>query len=226
MSSDAVTDPVGTGGEGARGRRGLLFIVSAPSGTGKTTIVERLVHVTPGLRMSRSFTSREARPGERDGRDYDFVSRAEFEDRIARHAFLEWADVFGNYYGTSAEATEAALAAGEDLVLVIDVQGAKQVRLRGIENTAVFVLPPSAAALEQRLRGRSQDSEEQIRRRLEMARQEVTLYPEYDYVIINDELESCVQCLQGIVFAERSRAKLMRRAAEQVVKTFAEPRDG
>lgn len=226
MSSDVVIDLPDPGGEGARGRRGLLFIVSAPSGAGKTTIVERLVRLTPGLRMSRSFTSRTARPGERDGHHYDFISRGEFEDRIARHAFLEWADVFGNYYGTSAEATEAALAAGEDLVLVIDVQGAKQVRLRGIENTAIFVLPPSAAVLEQRLRGRSQDSEEQIRRRLDVARQEVTVYPEYDYVIVNDDLDSSLRCLQGIVLAERSRVKVMRRAVEQVVRTFTEPHGG
>ncbi len=221
------SSPDGSGeAAGQDRRRGLLFIVSAPSGTGKTTIVERLVQVTPGLRMSRSFTSRAMRPGERDGHDYHFISRAEFEDRIGRGEFLEHADVFGNYYGTSAGATEEALARGEDLVLVIDVQGAKQVRLRGIENTAVFVLPPSLDVLEQRLRGRSKDSEEQIRRRLEVARQEVTVYPEYDYVIINDEVDPCVCCLQGIVFAERSRVKLMRPAAERVVRTFYAPRAG
>src|SRR5687768_14778894 len=126
----------------AAARRGLLFIVSAPSGTGKTTLVERLVQCTPGLRMSRSYTSRAARPGERDGVDYNFISRQEFDARIADGGFLEWADVFGNYYGTGRDDTDAVLAQGEDLVLVIDVQGARQVRARGIENIAIFVLPP------------------------------------------------------------------------------------
>ena len=146
-------------------RRGLLFIVSAPSGTGKTTLVERLVQVVPKLRLSRSYTSRTARAGEQDGVDYNFISRERFEAMIEEGAFLEWADVFGNYYGTSAEDTEAVLAAGEDVVLVIDVQGARQVRGRGIETVGIFVLPPSASVLESRLRGRSKDSEEQILRR-------------------------------------------------------------
>ena len=137
-------------------RRGLLFIVSAPSGTGKTTLVERLVQVVPRLRLSRSYTSRAARAGEQDGVDYNFISREQFEAMIAENAFLEWADVFGNYYGTGAADTEACLAAGEDVVLVIDVQGARQVRGRGIETVGVFVLPPSAAVLESRLRGPQQ----------------------------------------------------------------------
>src|SRR5690242_9057667 len=147
-------------------RRGLLFIVSAPSGTGKTTIVERLVQIVPHLRQSRSYTSRPARAGEHDGVDYHFIDRARFEDMIAQNAFLEYADVFGNYYGTAAADTEAALVAGEDLMLVIDVQGARQVRSRGIETVGVFVLPPSAGVLESRLRGRSNDTEEQILKRL------------------------------------------------------------
>ena len=151
-------------------RRGLLFIVSAPSGTGKTTLCERLVQVVPGLRMSRSYTSRHARTGERDGVDYNFVSRDVFEGMVADKAFLEWADVFGNYYGTGAQDTEAALAAGEDVMLVIDVQGARQVRSRGIETVGIFVLPPSAEVLESRLRGRSKDTEAQIHTRLEVAR--------------------------------------------------------
>ena len=139
--------------------RGLLFIVSAPSGTGKTTLVERLVHVVPRLRMSRSYTSRTARAGEQDGVDYNFISRDRFESMAAQGEFLEWADVFGNYYGTCAADTDAMLASGEDVVLVIDVQGARQVRSRGIETIGVFVLPPSASTLEGRLRGRSKDSE-------------------------------------------------------------------
>jgi guanylate kinase len=155
-------------------RRGLLFIVSAPSGTGKTTLVERLVKVTPDLRMSRSYTSRPMRDGERDGVYYNFITREQFEQMAREEAFLEWADIYGNYYGTGAADTEQCLASGEDVVLVIDVQGARQVRSRALENIGIFVLPPSAAELEQRLRGRSKDTEEQIQRRLEVACREVT----------------------------------------------------
>src|SRR6185436_11953087 len=123
--------------------RGLLFIVSAPSGAGKTTLVERLVEQVPRLRMSRSYTSRAAREGELDGVDYNFVTRARFESMAAAGAFLEWADVFGNLYGTAAEDTERDLEAGDDVVLVIDVQGARQVRARGVTSTTIFVMPPS-----------------------------------------------------------------------------------
>jgi guanylate kinase len=201
-------------------RRGLLFIVSAPSGTGKTTLVERLVKVTPGLRMSRSYTCRKARDGERDGVDYNFITREQFEAMIREGAFLEWADIYGNLYGTAAADTDHTLASGEDLVLVIDVQGARQVRTRGLENIGVFVLPPSAAVLEQRLRGRSKDSADQIARRLEVACREVEDFATYDYVVINDELESCVERLKAIVLAERARVKLMRSRAEAVIETF------
>src|SRR5687767_888574 len=202
-------------------RRGLLFIVSAPSGTGKTTLVERLVRELPNLRMSRSYTSRPARAGEQDGVDYNFVSRARFEEMVRDSAFLEWADLFGNYYGTCADDTEACLARGEDVVLVIDVQGARQVRTRGIETVGIFVMPPSAPVLEQRLRGRSQDSEEQIRRRLEVARGEVAEYAQYEYVVINDEVPAAVERLQAIVVAERARVRLMRAAAEDIIGTFS-----
>jgi len=205
---------------GGAARRGLLFIVSAPSGTGKTTLVERLVHEVPKLHMSRSYTSRSARTGERAGVDYNFITRDRFEEMVRDGAFLEWADVFGNYYGTCADDTEALLARGEDVVLVIDVQGARQVRTRGIETVGIFVLPPSAAVLEQRLRGRSKDSEEQIRRRLDVARGEVAEYAQYEYVVINDEVPAAVERLQAIVVAERARIRLMRTAAEAVIGTF------
>ena len=201
-------------------RRGLLFIVSAPSGTGKTTLVERLVQVVPRLRLSRSYTSRTARAGEHDGVDYNFISREQFEAMIAQQAFLEWADVFGNYYGTSLADTEQCLAAGEDVVLVIDVQGARQVRGRGIETVGVFVLPPSAEVLESRLRGRSKDSEEQMRRRLEVARTEVGEFAQYEYVVVNDDLDGAVNRMRAIVMAERARIKAMRGDAETIIETF------
>ena len=201
-------------------RRGLLFIVSAPSGTGKTTLVERLVQVVPRLRMSRSYTSRAARAGEQDAVDYNFISRDRFEAMIAEHAFLEWADVFGNYYGTGAADTEAFLTAGEDVVLVIDVQGARQVRGRGIETVGVFVLPPSARVLASRLRGRSKDTEEQILRRLEVARTEVGEFAQYEYVVVNDDLDGAVNRMRAIVMAERARIKAMRGEAETIIDTF------
>lgn len=206
---------------GARDERGLLFIVSAPSGTGKTTLVERLVQRVPNLRMSRSYTSRAARVGEHDGVDYNFISRDRFEAMIGEAAFLEWADVFGSYYGTSAADTDAALAHGEDVVLVIDVQGARQVRGLGRQVVSIFVLPPSAAILEQRLRGRSKDTDEQIARRLAVARREVSEYSQYDYLVINDELNAAVERLQGIVAAERARIQRMRPKAETIIGTFA-----
>lgn len=200
--------------------RGLLFIVSAPSGTGKTTLVERLVQVVPNLRMSRSYTSRPARPGEHDGVDYNFISRDRFEALIREGAFLEWADVFGNYYGTSVADTEACLASGEDLVLVIDVQGARKVRSQGLDTIDIFVLPPSASVLEQRLRGRSKDSEAQIRKRLEVACREVDEFAHYEYVVINDELESAANRLRAIVLAERAGVEVMRPAAGEIIRTF------
>ena len=201
--------------------RGLLFIVSAPSGTGKTTLVERLVQRVPNLRMSRSYTSRPARAGEQDGVDYNFISRDRFTAMIEEQAFLEWADVFGSYYGTSAADTNAALARGEDVVLVIDVQGARQVRSRGCEAVSIFVLPPSADIHEQRLRGRSKDSDEQIARRLAVAQREVSEYKEYDYLVVNDQLDTAVERLQAIVAAERARIQRMRPQAETIIGTFA-----
>ena len=200
--------------------RGLLMVVSAPSGTGKTTVVERLVETCPSLARSRSYTSRKARTGERDGVDYNFIERAQFEAMAAQGGFLEWADVFGNLYGTGRADTEALLARGDDVVLVVDVQGARQVRSRVPEAVGVFLLPPSFETLEVRLRGRCQDEETAIRRRLATARAEVSAVGEYDYVVINDELTRCVGELCAIVTAER--AKRMRRwpGIEPIVKTF------
>jgi guanylate kinase len=201
-------------------RRGLLFVVSAPSGTGKTTVVEQLVRVTPDLSLSRSYTSRAVRAGETHGIDYNFINRTRFEEMIAGDAFLEWADVFGNLYGTCAEDADRELRAGRDLVLVIDVQGARQVRRRCPGTVGVFVLPPSFEVLERRLRGRSKDSEEAMQRRLQTARDEVAAFVEYDYVVVNDELDACVDRLRSIVLAERARLRSMQATAEHVVESF------
>jgi guanylate kinase len=199
---------------------GILFVVSAPSGTGKTTLVEQLVRVVPALTMSRSYTSRPAREGETDGVDYNFISRSRFEEMVRAREFLEWADVFGNLYGTSAADTASCLDRGCDLVLVIDVQGARQVRQRRADTIGIFVLPPSLQALEQRLRGRSKDTEEAVQRRLSTARAEVVAYTEYDYVVVNDEFDACVDRLRGIVLAERARLGAMRRKAKGILETF------
>ena len=201
-------------------RRGLLFVVSAPSGTGKTTVVERLVQIVPDLSLSRSYTSRAIRAGEADGVDYNFITRARFESMIAADEFLEWADVFGNLYGTCAGDAERDLRAGRDLVLVIDVQGARQVRARYGGTVGVFVLPPSFAILERRLRGRSADTEDAMQRRLQTARDEVAAFTEYDYVVVNDELDACVDRVRAIIMAERARLRCARGTAERIVRTF------
>ena len=195
-------------------------MLSSPSGTGKTTVVERLVQVVPELALSRSYTSRPARPGETDGVDYNFVLRSRFEEMIAADDFLEWAEVFGNLYGTCAADVERHLASGRDLVLVIDVQGARLVRQRCKDTVGVFVMPPSFSTLEQRLRGRSKDSEAAIQRRLQTARDEVAAYAEYDYMVVNDALDGCVDRLRAIVLAERARLRSTRADAESIVKTF------
>lgn len=219
--SSSLSTPFGddSGGCGSD-RRGILFVVSAPSGTGKTTVVERLVQIVPDLALSRSYTSRPARPGEADGVDYNFITRARFEEMAAAGEFLEWADVFGNLYGTCRTDAERDLDAGRDLVLVIDVQGARHVRRRCPDTVAVFVLPPDFATLERRLRGRSKDPEPAIQRRLQTAREEVAAFTEYEYVIVNDALDACVDRLRAIILAERAKLRSARPIAEKIVESF------
>jgi guanylate kinase len=201
--------------------RGLLFVVSAPSGTGKTTVVDRLMERAPGLYRSRSYTSRAARSGEVDGVDYNFVSRQQFEDMVQEDRFLEWADIFGNLYGTGREATDAALQAGGDVVLTIDVQGARQVRSRVVDRSVeIFVLPPSFEVLAARLRGRNKDSDAAIERRLATASLEVSAVDEYDYVVINDDLDRCVAEVAAIITAERARLARRREVIDPIVATF------
>ena len=187
--------------------RGRLFIMSAPSGAGKTTLARRLVLAVPRLRLSRSYTSRAVRAGEQDGVDYNFIATERFEAMKAADAFLEWANVFGDLYGTGAADTERCLAAGDDLLLVIDVQGARTVRARGVPSVGLFVLPPSFEILEQRLRDRRRETDEELQRRLRVAREEVAALAEYDYVVVNDELDACVERLKAIVLEERERAR-------------------
>ncbi len=184
---------------------GTLFIVSAPSGAGKTSLVRALVSTDPGIVVSVSHTTRTPRPGEQDGTHYHFVDRARFEAMVSAGELLEHARVFDNYYGTARAAVEAGLCTGRDLVLEIDWQGARQVRTLMPQAVSIFILPPSAAALEQRLRGRAQDSAEVIARRLGEARGEMSHFGEFDYLVLNDELDAALYELRAIVTSQRLR---------------------
>ena len=184
---------------------GSLFIVSAPSGAGKTTLVSGLIAADPGVRKSVSYTTRKPRPGEETGRDYHFISAEAFERMRAEGEFLETAQVHGNFYGTSRRAVESETAAGVDVLLEIDWQGAAQIRKLYPDAVAIFILPPSIEALEKRLRGRGQDSTETIARRVAAARGEISHIGEFDYVIINDEFNRAAQDLISIIRAERLR---------------------
>jgi guanylate kinase len=184
-------------------RRGIPFVVSAPSGTGKTTVCRALVASDPGLRFSVSHTTRPPRAREREGVDYWFVSRERFGELVAEGAFLEHAEYAGNLYGTSWAAIDGPLAEGVDLLLEIEVQGAGQVRERRRDARLVFLLPPSLEALEARLRGRGSDGPEVIRARLELARRELRAVHLFDYVVVNDELDRCVAAVREVIEAER-----------------------
>ena len=206
-------------------RRGSLFIVSAPSGTGKTTLVEQLVKTVPDVIISCSYTSRPPREGELDGVDYHFVGVDRFTAMVEADEFLEWATVFGNRYGTSAADTERHRREGQDVVLVIDVQGASQLRQQGLETVGIFVMPPSLEVLERRLRGRGPGvSEADLKRRLETARSEVEARTQYDYVVINDTVDLSVERLRCIVKAERLRTVAMADAVDRIANSFG--RDG
>lgn len=180
-------------------RRGRLFVIAAPSGTGKTSLVRALMERSPSLAFSISHTTRQPRPNEIDGRDYHFTDRSRFENMIAQGEFLEHAEVFDNLYGTGRRNVESALEAGRDLLLEIDWQGAAQVRSRLPEAIDVFILPPSREALEQRLRGRGTDSEEVIQRRLKDSVTELSRWHEFRYVVVNDHFDRALADLQHIV---------------------------
>jgi guanylate kinase len=197
-----------------------VFIISAPSGSGKSTLVHRLLKTVPGLTFSISYTTRPPRPTETNGVDYIFITRAEFEARLAHGEFLEFAEVFGNYYGTNRSTFEQAVHEGKDLVLDIDVQGARQLKVAIPEAISIFVLPPSREVLEQRLRARSQDTEEVIQRRLKGAAEEVRNYKQYDYVLINRELEESAARLTSIVRAERLRKAKMEEEVRPILESF------
>ena len=185
----------------------LVFIISGPSGAGKSTLIHRVMSKDPRLAFSISHTTRSPRPGEKDGRDYYFVSRDVFEKLISKDAFLEWAEVYGELYGTSRGEIERLERLGKDAILDIDVQGARQVmeRLDRGRWTSIFILPPDLRALEQRLIARGKDPKDQIARRLKIAEQEIAYAELYDYRIVNDDLDRASRNLESIIEKERTR---------------------
>lgn len=199
------------------GRRGLLLVLSSPSGAGKTTITRLLVERDPKLEVSVSATTRKPRAGELDGRDYLFVSDARFDRMVGEGALLEHATVFANRYGTPRAPVEAALAEGRDIVSDIDWQGTQQLKETVRQDlVAVFILPPSMAALEERLRRRAQDSEDSVRQRMAKSADEMSHWPEYDYVIVNHGIEDSVRQVQAILTAERLKRERQVGLAEFV----------
>ena len=197
-----------------------VFIISAPSGSGKSTLVRRLIETVDGLLFSISYTTRAPRGAEVNGHDYIFISREEFELRLKDNEFLESATVFGNYYGTHQNNYDRAVAEGRDLLLDIDVKGARQLKERLPGAISVFILPPSRQILEERLRARSEDAENVIQRRLREAAEEIRNYDQYDYVLVNQDVEESSATLRSIVFAERSRRARMEEIVRPILKTF------
>jgi guanylate kinase len=197
---------------------GRLYVVAAPSGAGKTSLVKALMEREPRIQFSVSYTTRRPRPNEIPGRDYHFVSHERFQEMLANHEFLEHAQVFDNCYGTGVRTVEEALSNGEQLLLEIDWQGARQVRARIPEAVSIFILPPSRAALEQRLKGRSTDSDEVIQRRLRDAAHDLDHWREFDYTVINDRFEQAIEDLRAIV---ENRGGHLQAARPEVVQLAA-----
>ena len=196
---------------------GQLYVISAPSGAGKTSLVKALLETTPNLEVSVSHTTRDIRPGETDGINYHFVDESEFESIRDANGFFEWAQVFGNFYGTSSQAVQEKLADGIDVILEIDWQGARQVK--ALVNTAIsiFVLPPSTAALRRRLTDRGQDDDKIIEGRMQAARDEIAHYSETDFIVLNDDFETALHDLQSIVRAHRLSQEIQYRELVGVI---------
>jgi guanylate kinase len=193
-----------------------VYIISAPSGSGKSTLVNRIRPIVPDLDFSVSYTTRPPRRNERHEREYFFVPREQFEEMIRKDEFLEYADVFGNLYGTARKFLRDAEAAGHDLLLDIDVQGAEQIKRKLPQAVRIFILPPDRQTLERRLRDRSLDAEDVIQRRLATATREIENYANYDYILVNDRLEESVEALKTILLAERLQRSGIEPTADQV----------
>jgi guanylate kinase len=200
--------------------RGTLFVVSSPSGGGKGTIIRHVLDVVENLRYSVSFTTRAPRLGEVHGREYFFVSRETFDEMVVAREFLEWACVHGNYYGTSKKQIMDETAAGADLILEVDVQGAASVRQLLMDSVSIFILPPSYEVLRQRLIARGTDSPQQLEVRLRNAPEELKQYSSFDYVIINDEIDRAAAQLASIIYAERARCMRQEPLVREVIQKF------
>jgi len=206
--------------------RGTLFVISAPSGTGKSTLARRLLESVPGLVFSVSYTTRPRRAGEESGREYHFVDEAVFDRMVAEGGFLEWASVFDHKYGTGLEATEAVLSKGADMLLDIDVAGAGQVRAKGLDAVSIFILPPDYPALTERLTRRGSEDPAALARRLREAHREALEYDRFDYVVVNAELEVAIAELSAIVRAEPARMSRRRDHVRKILATFPAPGTG
>ena len=209
-------------GASAGAVQGLVLVISAPSGAGKTTLCTRLLQEDRAIEFSVSFTTRPARAGEREGVDYHFVDRAEFERRRDRGEFVEWAVVGGHLYGTSATAVREATARGRDILLDVDTQGALNIRRLIADAVLVFILPPAKAALRERLERRGTDGPEDVARRLGLARGEVEKSPAYDYLIINDDFETAYRQLRAVLEAARCRTGRQRPRLDAILRAFSE----
>jgi guanylate kinase len=203
--------------------RGTLFIVAAPSGAGKSSLVNAVVAREPGIVLSISFTSRAPRPGERHAQHYHFVDKAEFERMIAAGDFFEHALVHGDYKGTARQSVEPQLKAGKDVLLEIDWQGARQVREKMCDCVSVFILPPSTDALETRMRNRGQDSDATIARRLAAAREEMSHFDEFDYVIVNENFDAAAAELRAIFVAHRLRREAQKKRHAALIERLLKP---
>ena len=200
--------------------RANVYIVSAPSGSGKTTLLQSLLKTFKDLKFSVSHTTRQPRQGERNGVDYFFTERSRFQEMAQSGEFLEWAEYYGQLYGTSRGFVEEHVNAGRDVILDIDVHGARQVKEKIKDAIAVFIMPPSFAELERRLRTRRQESEEAIQRRLEIARSEIRFCRDYDHIVINDVLEDSIQTLEAIVRAGRARPWRQQARIDEIIASF------
>lgn len=199
---------------------GILFVVSSPSGGGKGTLIRRLLDVTPDLSYSVSYTTREPRNGEVNGREYFFVNREVFQERIGADEFLEWACVHGNYYGTSRHQVAKETGAGVDIVLEVDVQGAQSIKALQLDSVSIFILPPSYEVLRRRLIARGTDTEAQLELRLRNAPAELRQYSLFDYVIVNDDLERATRTISAIVHAERARCRRQGHVVQKIINNF------
>lgn len=220
MSSSLTSETKKPISELARQERGILFVISSPSGGGKGTLIRRVLPLVPRLGYSVSWTTRQPRPAEQDGIHYRFVTPETFADARGRGEFLEWAIVHGNFYGTSRRTVEQELAAGRDIILEIDVQGAASVKEAQLDAVSIFIIPPSFEILRARLLARRTETAEALALRLNNSRVEIEQYHEFDYVLLNDDLERAATQLVAIMSAERARRERQEPLAQRVIETF------